>query len=133
MGEDLTVDIITYALCKKQIADAIAGAGVVMGKSAYEIAVENGYSGTQAEWLESLRGEQGYTPYIGEDHHWYVNGIDTGVAATVDTVKVSAENADEIVVDSVEKVIYAIEDSEKIAVAELTRRIEDEQITVLFE
>lgn len=29
------------------------------GKSAYEIAVENGYLGTQAQWLESLRGEQG--------------------------------------------------------------------------
>lgn len=26
------------------------------GKSAYEIAVENGYAGTEAEWLESLKG-----------------------------------------------------------------------------
>lgn len=29
------------------------------GKSAYEIAVENDFSGSEAEWLESLRGEQG--------------------------------------------------------------------------
>lgn len=29
------------------------------GKSAYEIAVENGYTGTKAEWLESLKGKQG--------------------------------------------------------------------------
>lgn len=29
------------------------------GKSAYEIALENGFAGSQAEWLESLRGEQG--------------------------------------------------------------------------
>lgn len=29
------------------------------GKSAYEIAVENGYLGTQTQWLESLRGEPG--------------------------------------------------------------------------
>ena len=29
------------------------------GKSAYEIAVEHGFSGTEAEWLASLKGEQG--------------------------------------------------------------------------
>ena len=29
------------------------------GKSAYEIAVSNGFDGTETEWLESLRGEQG--------------------------------------------------------------------------
>ena len=29
------------------------------GKSAYEIAVENGFSGTEGEWLLSLRGENG--------------------------------------------------------------------------
>lgn len=28
----------------------------IAGKSAYEVAVENGYKGTQAEWLESLKG-----------------------------------------------------------------------------
>ena len=29
------------------------------GKSAYELAVDNGYKGTQQEWLESLKGEAG--------------------------------------------------------------------------
>lgn len=29
------------------------------GKSAYEIAVENGFEGTETEWLESLRGQDG--------------------------------------------------------------------------
>ena len=29
------------------------------GKSAYEIAVDNGFVGTETEWLESLKGEQG--------------------------------------------------------------------------
>jgi hypothetical protein len=29
------------------------------GKSAYEIACENGFSGSEIEWLESLKGEQG--------------------------------------------------------------------------
>lgn len=29
------------------------------GKSAYEIAVEHGFEGTEQEWLESLKGERG--------------------------------------------------------------------------
>lgn len=35
------------------------------GKSAYEIAVENGFEGTETEWLESLHG---YTPVRGVDY-----------------------------------------------------------------
>lgn len=35
------------------------------GKSAYDIAVDNGFTGTQAEWLESLKG---YTPVKGTDY-----------------------------------------------------------------
>jgi hypothetical protein len=30
--------------------------GVVYGKSAYEIARDHGFQGTEAEWLESLKG-----------------------------------------------------------------------------
>lgn len=29
------------------------------GKSAYDLALDNGFSGSEAEWLESLRGEKG--------------------------------------------------------------------------
>lgn len=36
------------------------------GKSAYEIAVENDFSGSKAEWLESLRGEPGPQGETGE-------------------------------------------------------------------
>ena len=49
------MDIITYALSKKY-ADENAGEGTP-GKSAYEIAVENGFIGTEKEWLESLKGD----------------------------------------------------------------------------
>lgn len=31
-------------------------AGNIIGKSAYEIAVANGFEGTEAEWLASLQG-----------------------------------------------------------------------------
>lgn len=65
------------------------------GKSAYEIAVDNGFEGTESEWLESLKGEtgetgatgatgatgqNGYTPYI-QDGYWYINGVNTNVKA----------------------------------------------------
>lgn len=36
------------------------------GKSAYEVAVDNGFVGTETEWLESLRGEQGERGERGE-------------------------------------------------------------------
>ncbi len=37
------------------------------GKSAYELAVENGYSGSRAEWLDSLRGGPGAKGEPGEN------------------------------------------------------------------
>ncbi len=37
------------------------------GKSAYEIAVEYGYKGTETEWLESLKGQDGLNGQDGKD------------------------------------------------------------------
>lgn len=42
-----------------------AGGPGKTGKSAYEIAVDNGFDGTEVEWLESLRGATG-APGIGK-------------------------------------------------------------------
>ncbi len=39
----------------------------VAGLSAYEVAVDNGFSGTEAEWLESLRGDAGVQGISGLD------------------------------------------------------------------
>lgn len=36
----------------------------INGKSAYEVAVKNGYSGTEAQWLESLKGAGDYTALV---------------------------------------------------------------------
>ena len=40
----------------KEIQSGSVGAD---GKSAYEVAVNNGYTGTEQEWIESLKGKQG--------------------------------------------------------------------------
>ena len=76
------MDLVTYALLKKYIKASLAGAGALQGKdgkSAYEIAVEHGFKGSEAEWLKSLMGK---TPYIGDNGNWFIDGIDTNVTAT---------------------------------------------------
>lgn len=50
------------AVSEKYTRDSLEGAGALKGDpgdSAYEVAVKNGYSGTESEWLESLQGEDG--------------------------------------------------------------------------
>ena len=42
------------------------------GLSAYEIAVKNGYIGTESEWLESLKGKDGQSAYEIAVAHGYV-------------------------------------------------------------
>ncbi len=46
---------------------AVGCAPLARGKSAYEIAVDNGFSGTEAEWLESLQGAKGQNGLDGKD------------------------------------------------------------------
>ena len=50
------------AVSRKYTKDTVAGAGAIKGKdgkSAYQIAVEKGFVGTEEEWLASLQGEEG--------------------------------------------------------------------------
>ena len=46
----------------KNGADGLPGRDGIDGKSAYIIAVEHGFSGTENEWLQSLKGKDGITP-----------------------------------------------------------------------
>ena len=61
------------------------------GKSAYDVAVENGFVGTEAQWLVSLVGDTGATGATG-------NGIDsivkTGTVGLVDTYTVTMTSGD---------------------------------------
>lgn len=102
------MDIITYALCKKQISDALMGAGALIGKSAYQIAVENGFKGSEKDWLLSLKGEQGYTPYIGENGNWFINGEDTNISASGGVKISSKKDTQEIIIDEENKTISSM-------------------------
>lgn len=55
-GVDLTVNV---AVTSAGLTSNAVLATVLRGYSAYEIAVQNGFSGTEEEWLESLQGSGG--------------------------------------------------------------------------
>ena len=74
------IDVTTYILLKKYV-DHQVSESEIKGKSAYEIAVDNGFVGTEKEWIASLQGE---TPHIGANGNWFIGDIDTGVLAAPD-------------------------------------------------
>ena len=57
-GEPFKYEDFTEEQIEELIRDIELGAGG-LGKSAYEIAKEHGFKGTEEEWLESLKGEIG--------------------------------------------------------------------------
>ena len=67
------------------INEALSQIVLTPGKSAYEIALENGFVGTEQEWLESLKGEDGLSgvsPHIDPiTGNWFIGNVDTGVTA----------------------------------------------------
>ena len=129
------MDIITYALCKKQISDALMGAGALIGKSAYQIAVENGFKGSEKDWLLSLKGEQGYTPYIGENGNWFINGEDTNISASGGIKISSKEDSQEIIIDEESKTISSVIDGVSTIIANYSdiTPIKESSIKELFQ
>ena len=87
-GAVITKDDISVT--EETSPSASVGEDLPRGKSAYEVAVENGFSGTETEWLASLKGatgapgadgrdgEDGKTPYVGDNGNWYIGTDDTG-------------------------------------------------------
>ena len=74
------MELTTYALMKTYVKQVIKeeGGSDSNGKSAYEIALDNGFIGSEQEWLQSLQGK---SPYIGDNGNWFVGTLDTGVSA----------------------------------------------------
>lgn len=60
-----TPDLYTQLL--KKLLEMQTGTNGKDGRSAYEIAIENGFVGTVAEWLESLKGRDGLPGKDGAD------------------------------------------------------------------
>jgi hypothetical protein len=60
---------------------------VAYGMSAYALAVEHGYKGSEEEWLADQKGDKGdqgiqgipgLTPFIGSNGNWWIGDVDTG-------------------------------------------------------
>jgi hypothetical protein len=72
------VTVVTAGDTLVEIADEAAqGAAGANGLSAYQIAVTNGFIGTEAQWLASLQGSSSGSKYIhtqtSESAEWIVN------------------------------------------------------------
>ena len=75
------------------------GSGGTNGKSAYELAVQNGFDGTLSEWLNSLKGTNGIDGVDGQDGrngfdgHSPVRGTDYWTAADIAAIKGYVDDA----------------------------------------
>ena len=84
--------VLCAGLCScAVIRDGVDGSDGENGKSAYEIAVQNGFVGTEQEWLESLKGQNGVNGENGADGE---NGsIPSDAASALALLELSYNNA----------------------------------------
>ena len=59
------MDIQSYLMAKNYVNNVLNGVNTIVGKSAYEIALDCGFEGTPEEWLETLKGDK---PVKGVDY-----------------------------------------------------------------
>lgn len=87
-GDIITADRLNKL--EQGVQNEQVGTAGVNGKSAYEIARANGFTGTESEWLTNLKGEKGDTGAVG------ANGKDGKDAAITPGTAVAdvAEGAD---------------------------------------
>lgn len=66
-AEEATPDVLDSILADIAELKSAGGVSGSAGKSAYEIALEHGFTGTEAEWLASLKGADGRNGADGAD------------------------------------------------------------------
>lgn len=128
------IDVVMLALLRSRVKKIIKEEGLAGGKTAYDVAVDNGFEGTQEEWLKSLRGA---TPYIGDNGNWFIEGVDTGkLASTAGAMKITSKSgATELIIDETNGTISsAAEDGTSTVVANYTKTdsIDSSDIDDLF-
>lgn len=114
------IDVVTLALAKKYTKESLAGAGALKGekgdpftyddftpeqllalkgqngidgKSAYQLAVDGGFVGTEAEWIASLKGETGSIGPIGPQGKTGATGATVTPIITKDSSSAAATGA----------------------------------------
>ena len=92
------------------------------GKSAYEIAVDNGFVGNEQAWLASLHGQDGtngtngtngqdgVTPHIDSSTgNWFIGNTNTGVKAGAYSVQILTQAEYDAISEKDPYVIYIIQ------------------------
>ena len=100
-SEPATPDVIDSLLADVAALKSGGGGGAdgADGKSAYELALDDGFEGTQQEWLASLCGADGYTPVKGVDYFTAADialiaaEVDLSTYATLDGVQQTVQSA----------------------------------------
>lgn len=101
------MDLVTYALAKQYTDKAIAGAGPIKGE----------------------KGDDGLTPYIGENGNWFIGDVDTGVSASP---KELIEVDGKLIADTENNCLYVEKDGVKTIVGETSKAIQTDDIEKLF-
>lgn len=86
-GTDYWTDTDKKEIISEAVTEVGKGTKGDTGDSAYQIAVKEGFSGTEAEWITSLKGKDGYTPVKGTDYFTTedIDTIATSTASKIDT------------------------------------------------
>ncbi len=89
-----------------------AGSAGAEGKSAYEVALDNGFSGTEEEWLESLvgpkgeqgdQGDQGEKGETGEQGPQGADGLSADEVAEENKPFEEFDDSDDFEIDNLEE------------------------------
>ena len=95
---------------KNVLRGKLNGLKTIHGYSAYEVAVINGFSGTEKEWLESLRGGGGGAARISEIHLPSGNWVSEGANLHSQVVDVDVtENSQVDITPTVEQLVIFYE------------------------
>ena len=70
----------------------LSGLEKINGLSAYEVAVVNGFVGTEEEWLASLKGEDGKDGVVGKDGADGKDGVDGKDGSSIQSIARTAGN-----------------------------------------
>ena len=76
------MDAKTQILIQGYVIDKLKNAGIIDGKSPYERAVEQGYIGSEEQWIADINNTPDKIPYIGENGDWFIDDVDLEVIAT---------------------------------------------------
>lgn len=105
-GETPTVEWLGTSLAVGGVVGPdLSGPAGLDGLSAYEVAAFNGFTGTEAEWLESLKPDPNHTH---DDRYYTETEVDTLLSSKQDSVSTTDQNYTYAIVDESNNVALGV-------------------------